>query len=119
MHDPKIAVSNKSNVKILAQTAVGLGNMLNYKLKPDSPITLLLLPLSLASLADFAVVGLGVAGGGVGAGVTGEGVALADLLCLEDLEAVGKLVGRLVGESLPVSSPPPQTNTPDWFWPHS
>ena len=84
---------------------------------------------------DFAAVGLGVAGGGIGAGVTGEGVALADLLCFEDLEAVGKLVGRfvggldtgelvgpfvgeldtgeLVGGSLSGSSPPPQTNIPD------
>ena len=62
----------------------------NHKLRPVYLISLLL-------LEDFAAVGLGVAGAGVGFGVTGEGVALADLLCFEDLEAVGKRVGRFVG----------------------
>ena len=93
----------------------------NHKLRPVYLISLLL-------LEDFAAVGLGVAGAGVGFGVTGEGVALADLLCFEDLEAVGKRVGRFVGrlvtgedvgrlvtgedvgETEPGSSPSSQTN---------
>ena len=84
----------------------------NHKLRPVYLISLLL-------LEDFAAVGLGVAGAGVGFGVTGEGVALADLLCFEDLEAVGKRVGRFVGRLVtgedvggtePVSSPSSQTN---------
>ena len=47
-------------------------------------------------------------------------MALADLLCLEDLEVVGKLVGRLVGGlemgevvvGVPGSSPSPQMKFP-------
>ena len=75
----------------------------DYKLKPDCPTTLV-------PFEDF------------GAGLLGEVEALEDLLDLEDLEAVGRLVGllvvglttgELVGGLLLGSSPSPQTSSPD------